>query len=418
MKVTALPNRLKPLIQNCAESLNQYYSILREAKLHSLRRFEISKSIMWDVGAASDVGLDQMKKLGEVSSKMVALQNEVFLYSFIFIFLLFSFLVFFLSKSISKPIEDSIVMADKISKGDLSVSIRVSGNDEVGQLSQSLNTMVDNLRKMVSQVSNTAESILTTGMTLNREALELSEGATEQASAAEEVSSSMEEMYANIQQNTENSKETVNVAVQAAKDIQDGNDLSKKAAESIENISQKVTVISEIAFQTNILALNAAVEAARAGAEGRGFAVVAAEVRKLAEHSAAAAKEITFASGLTKESSKNASEKLEKVTPDIQRTAQLIQEITTASLEQVTGVEQINNALMQLNQVTQRNAANADQISAATAVLDKLSKDLNQAISLFELNRKHEKANQAVITSYSIHYTKLYEISCINCAVR
>ncbi|NPA35876.1 MAG: methyl-accepting chemotaxis protein, partial [Chlorobi bacterium] len=170
----------------------------------------------------------------------------------------------------------------------------------------------------------------------------------------------------------------------ASKGLKETNELSKVAAKYLEEITSKVSVIGDIAFQTNLLALNAAVEAARAGQEGRGFAVVASEVRKLAERSQQAAAEINKVSSRTLESSEVSVEKLGQISPEIEKTAELVQEISVASIEQLSGVEQINNALQQLNNVTQRNAANSEEILQAVRVLENLSERLNMAISVFK----------------------------------
>lgn len=370
-------------MQSALHSLDEYLSGLRQTKILELKKFELAKSIMWDAGAASDVGLDLMMKMGDDNSTIVSLQKKIMLYALLVVFVMWVLLVYFLSKAISQPIEEGIEKAERLAKGDLSVEFIAHSKDEVGALSEALNTMVETLKSVIREVTMSSQEIIRASHKLNSGAMELSEGATEQASAAEEVSSSMEEMYANIQQNTDNSKETEKIASVAATGIQESNEASKVAANNINDIAEKISVISDIAFQTNILALNAAVEAARAGQEGRGFAVVAAEVRKLAERSQVAATEITKSSSETLNSSNEATDKLDSITPEIQKTAALVKEITLASMEQVTGVEQINNAIQQLNNVTQRNAANAEQIREAAAVLDKLSGQLSQSITMF-----------------------------------
>lgn len=364
-------------------------------RLAELKNYEIGKKVMWEVRASSDIGLDQIMVMGDHSNEIVNSQKNILLFTIVLIIIFGGILIVVLANSISKPISTGIMLAEQVAAGDLSVHLDIDRKDEVGRLANALNQMVNNLRGIVNDIASSAKLIVDASSKLNEEATELSEGATEQASAAEEVSSSMEEMHANIQQNTENARETEVIASQAAEGMRVSNESSKVAAQHLSEITSKISIIKDIAFQTNILALNAAVEAARAGHEGRGFAVVAAEVRRLAERSQEAAVEINKTSSLTIESSAEATALLDAITPQIQKTAGLVQEITVASLEQVSGVEQINNALQQLNQVTQRNAANAEEISSAARDLDFLSKRLIESISVFHISEGQSQNQQS-----------------------
>ena len=290
-----------------------------------------------------------------------------------------------LTRSITGPVHKGVEFARKLAQGDLTAEVDVNQKDELGILAQALREMVAKLREVVSEVQSASDNVASGSEELSASAEQLSQGATEQAASVEEVSSSMEEMSSNIRQNADNASQTEKIALKAAQDAQAGGQAVVQAVGAMKNIAEKISIVEEIARQTNLLALNAAIEAARAGEHGKGFAVVAAEVRKLAERSGTAAAEISELSSSTVSVADQAGQMLTKLVPDIQRTAELVQEISAASNEQNAGAEQINKALQQLDQVIQQNASASEEMASTSEELSSQAEQLQATISFFHL---------------------------------
>lgn len=284
------------------------------------------------------------------------------------------------------PINKGVKFAQEVAEGNLTAKIDINQKDEVGQLATALQKMVRKLNEIVAGIKSSADNIASASLQFSSTSQTMSQGANEQASSIEEVSSSIEEITANIQQASDNSKQTEKIAVKAAEDIKFGSDSVNHTVKSMKTIAEKITIINDIAFQTNILALNAAVEAARAGSYGKGFAVVAAEVRKLAERSQVAANEIDNLSGNSVDIAVKSGKILENIVPNIQNTAQLVQEVASASMEQNSGIEQINTAIQQLNQIVQQNAAASEEMATGSEELASQANQLKDIISYFNVD--------------------------------
>lgn len=319
----------------------------------------------------------------------------------------------FINKSIRIGINKGVAMASAIAEGDVSLNIENSylkRGDEIGDLSRALQKMVDKLNEIVEAMVMGANNIASASEQTSSTAQELSQGANEQASSVEEVSSTMEQMTSNIQQNSDNAQQTEKIATFSADGIKNVAVAAKDSLISAKNISDKISIINDIAFQTNILALNAAVEAARAGDHGRGFAVVAAEVRKLAERSKLAANEIVDLAKSSVQTTEDAGKLMMSILPEIEKTAKLVQEIAAASLEQNNGSIQINNAIQQLNTITQQNASASEEMASNAEELTSQAEQLREIVSYFKIgtvsaklsNQKHNKevsASKSFISS-------------------
>ena len=333
-------------------------------------------------------------------------------------------LAYFIGRSISRPLNLAVDVANDLADGDTTRDIPVETRDEAGQLlkamrkmmrsvreattvakqiadgrlnieihrrsekdelMQALKTMSGRLSEVVSGVKASAENVATGSQAMNDSSMQMSQGASEQAASAEEASSSIEEMAANIRQNADNALQTEKIAIQAAEQAREGGEAVNETVEAMREIVEKINIIEEIARQTNLLALNAAIEAARAGEHGKGFAVVAAEVRKLAERSQIAAGEISDLSASSVGVAEKAGTFLDKIVPDIQKTAELVQEIAAASREQDAGSEQINKAIQNLDRVIQQNAASAEEMASTSEELSSQSEQMRDMMGFFEV---------------------------------
>jgi methyl-accepting chemotaxis protein len=289
------------------------------------------------------------------------------------------------ANGIATPLVRGVGFAREVASGDLTTSLDVDQKDEAGQLALALRQMVGRLAGVVGDVHQAADNVASGSEELSASSENLSQGASEQAASVEEVSSSMEQMSSNISHNAENADQTEKIAVQAAKDASQGGEMVTQTVTAMRDIAEKINVIEEIARQTNLLALNAAIEAARAGEAGKGFAVVAAEVRKLAERSGQAAGEITELAGTSVETAEAAGRMLQKLVPDIQKNADLVQEIAASSREQNSGAEQINKAVHQLDQVVQQNASASEEMASTSEELTSQAQALQSTIAFFKV---------------------------------
>jgi methyl-accepting chemotaxis protein len=365
--------------------------LLEDGKRDAAREIIVNETLpALDVFSAAINDLVDFQKAivdtsGQEASQTYQAANQMMIALGVIASLLGIAIAYWVTRSVTKPIAEAVQVANRLAEGDLTVKIDVKSNDETGKLLTAMSLMVDKLSQVMSEIRSAADNLSSASEEVSATAQSLSQSSSEQAASVEETSASVEQMSASISQNTENAKVTDGMASQAARQATEGGVVVTETVVAMKQIAGKIGIIDDIAYQTNLLALNAAIEAARAGEHGKGFAVVAAEVRKLAERSQVAAQEIGELASGSVEKAEAAGKLLNEMVPTINKTSDLVQEITAASEEQSTGVGQINTAMSQMNQITQQNASASEELAATAEEMSGQAGQLQETVAFFKV---------------------------------
>ncbi len=384
-------NNIKAAADAYKKAMNSLLTNWLDLQKTGDHRGEAAEEILKNAEAIVTKGMAETEKIAGNTASSLSKSLTIIITGLFTAFIVGIAAAIFITRSVTKPLYEAVAISNMLSEGDLTLKIKVNRRDEIGKLLAAMKGMAEKLRNVVADVKRASENVVSGSQHLSSAAEGISQGASEQASSAEEASASMEQMAANIKQNADNASQTEKIALKSAEDAQEGGKAVAETVTAMKEIAQKISIVGDIAGKTDLLALNAAIEAARAGEHGKGFAVVASEVRKLAERSQIAAGEISTLSVSSVEIAERAGNMLSKIVPDIQKTAELVQEISLASNEQNVGAGQVNRAIQQLDAIVQQNVTASEEMASTSGELSSQADHLKSSIEFFTVENVEKK---------------------------